>query len=84
MIISSIKPSSGTETKITGTEMEVKIRWIPFDETKPPKSKHGDKKYIFLLVDKIPIVLAYWGEEFSPTKGMTHWFPIPEVPKEIP
>ena len=68
--------------KVSKSEpMEFKITWIPFSKESPPKGKHGDKKYIFLLVDNVPIVLAYWGEEFIPTKGMTHWFPIPEVPK---
>ena len=60
--------------------IEIKIQWIPFAKENPPKGKQGEKKYIFALVKDVPVVMTYWNEQFEPSIGMTHWFPIPDMP----
>lgn len=56
-------------------------QWIPVTERLPER----DQEVIVFSGDYLePKVFAYhfWGEKFSSWKGITHWMPMPEIPKE--
>lgn len=56
-------------------------KWIPVEERLPQRGQ----EVIVCSGDYLePKVFAYrfWSEKFSSWKGITHWMPMPEMPKE--
>ena len=57
-------------------------RWIPVEERLPER---GQEVIAFSGGYLEPKVFAYhfWSEKFSSWQGITHWMPLPEMPKEV-
>ena len=55
--------------------------WIPVTERLPER---GQEVIVFSGGYLKPTVFAYhfWSKEFNSWKGITHWLPMPEMPKE--
>ena len=63
------------------TDNNVGSKWIPVTERLPER---GQEVIVFSGGYLKPNVFAYhfWSSEFNSWQGITHWMPMPEMPRE--